>query len=708
MLEPADIFPHANDNAPPLFYDPDTHLVANTIDNGIFHSAWTSTEYAVALVENGSREEIDRAEAVIEAVLNCQDMDMRSPHYGNFKWEHEDLAVEDLNAVQFVLVRLIPLLLNRSDRLSDRLVERVRTRIRIGLDEIRRIDVSPIYSNIVAQDIANSLLGGQLLNLPEYVQRGAAKLREWVNVVDQSGIPHEYNSPTYSFVLIDALNKVVEFSQHAEASMLARLVISRIGLSVALRLHVKTGRLAPPHCRAYYPSLVCETAPEESVFAQKIAEGKLPSWLETVLNHRPVPMTVSETSDAGAGVVISSYLDSQFSLGVASQELATQSNRFISNQSNVFSIHYTKENQPAPGVVFSRYLINDKWLGDYRTTPSRTSDHVFRDEGSFRGVLDGPRAFGLYTSRELDAWSRCSSAKAALIWSRAEDVDELWIDGSRINDLPVEVPERSVIVVGCGNVYIAVCPLERTKLGAHAPIRMLEQPLGGSEQGSRAQEKYHTNSDRADRGLSRMSGSLVLEMYNYLGPDKTFWELANPGAFFQGYVRNGFYVEVVERSHYASGKAVFEALASGRILEDLDEVRTFDGANSRTWSVAYSRHDHTLGIEVDLMRWRIQRRWADGEDLGFPMLLSPLALENRSGHIELANARLHCGSDAAWLVGVSEAGLWVGAYHGPEASALTLDVPGGQVHLERLEAGMVRWDKGHVTVDAIGLELRPA
>ena len=39
-----------------------------------------------------------------------------SPHYGNFRWEFEDEAVEDLNAVQFVLVRLIPLLLNDSDR----------------------------------------------------------------------------------------------------------------------------------------------------------------------------------------------------------------------------------------------------------------------------------------------------------------------------------------------------------------------------------------------------------------------------------------------------------------------------------------------------------------------------------------------------------------------------------------------------------------
>ena len=154
---------------------PHVQLVAATIDNGVFHSAWMSAEYAVALVERGSGAEIERAEAVIHAVLGCQDTDRRSPHFGNFRWEHEDEAVEDLNAVQFVLVRLIPLLLNRSERLSGELVERARARIRLGLDAIRRIDVSPKYSNIVAQDIANSVLGGQLLNLPEYTQRGASE-----------------------------------------------------------------------------------------------------------------------------------------------------------------------------------------------------------------------------------------------------------------------------------------------------------------------------------------------------------------------------------------------------------------------------------------------------------------------------------------------------------------------------------------------------
>ncbi|MCY4019679.1 MAG: hypothetical protein OXG39_09740 [Chloroflexi bacterium] len=676
MLEPAHIFPPVSDAAP-LVYDPAVHLVANTIDNGVFHSAWMSAEYAVALVERASPAEIERAEAVINAVLDCQDTDTRSPHYGNFKWEHEDEAVEDLNAVQFVLVRLIPLLLNHAERLSTELVERVKARIQLGLDEIRRIDVSPKYSNIVAQDIANSLLGGQLLNLPEYAQRGAKKLRDWLSMIDESGIPHEYNSPTYSFVCIEALHKIVAFSEQSQARLLAQLIISRIGLSVALRLHPETGRLAPPHCRAYYPALVCRTAAEVTAFARMIEEGKLPAWLEAVRQRRPIPLEVSETSDAGASVVISSYLHSEFSLGLATQELATQSNRFISNQSNVFSIQYTRQ-KPSPGVVFSRYLINDKWLGDYRTTPSRSNDQVFRDEGSFRGVLAGPRAFGLYTSRELDAWSRCSSAKAVLIWSSAEDVDEIWIDGTSLGDLPANVPEGAAIVVGCGDVYILIRPLARAKLGVEAPIIIAER-----------------------------RGCLALEMYNYRGPDKTFWELANPGAFFQGYVHNGFFVEVAAKDQCGSAKDLYETFAAGQLSEELEDARTFDGVSPRQWSLAYSRDDLALGIDVDLMRWRIQRRWAGGAKLGCPMLDSPVARESRSGLIELGNARLACGRDAAWLVAIPEADLWVGAFHGPEAAALTLDIAENQVHLETLQAGMVLWDKGHVTIDALGLQAEP-
>ncbi len=493
------------------------------------------------------------------------------------------------------------------------------------------------------------------------------------------GIAHEYNSPTYSFVLIEALHKIVAFSQDAEARMLSRLIVTRIGLSVALRLHPATGRLAPPHCRAYYPALVCATPPEAAAFGEKTAENLLPAWLETLRSQRPLPLQVRETSDSAAGVVASSYLDAEFSLGLATQELATQSNRFISNQSNVFSIHYAKAAGQSPGVVFSRYLINDRWLGDFRTTPSRSSDTVFRDEGSFRGALAGPCAFGLYTSPELNAWQRCFSAKAALIWSGADDIDEVWIDDRRVSGLPAQVEEGAAVVVACGEVYILIRPLARAKLGVVAPVIMTEH-----------------------------RGSFVIEMYNYLGAAKTFWELANPGAFFQGYAHNGFFVEVAAKRRYRSGEDFFQAFARGQLDEDLERAITFDGVNSRQWRLAYRRDEQALGMDVDLMRWRIQRRWAGEADLGYPMLESAVARQSRSGRIELGGARLTTKSgNAAWLVCLPEAELWAVAYHGLEESALTLDIGERQVHIERLDAGIVVWNRGRVTIEALGLHGEP-
>ena len=78
-----------------------------------------------------------------------------------------------------------------------------------------------------------------------------------------------------------------------------------------------------------------------------------------------------------------------------------------------------------------------------------------------------------------------------------------------------------------------------------------------------------------------------------------------------------------------------------------------------------------------------------------------------SGHIEVGAASLRCARAPAWLLALPEAELWVGAYHGPEASALSLELPAGRIDIDRLEAGIVVWDKGRVSVDALGLEGDP-
>ena len=136
-------------------FDPSENMLHASVDGREYHRVYLSAEYAVNLVANGTPQCLTRAENVVRAVLECQELDKKNPHYGNFFWEKEEGIVEDLNAVEFVLIRFIPMTLRYSDRISKSLQKIIQSAVSIALDEVARVDVALIYTNIVAQDIVN-------------------------------------------------------------------------------------------------------------------------------------------------------------------------------------------------------------------------------------------------------------------------------------------------------------------------------------------------------------------------------------------------------------------------------------------------------------------------------------------------------------------------------------------------------------------------
>ena len=262
-------------------------MLARREGDKTYHAPRLAAEFANALLDNGTREDIDLAEKVLDAVLACQETHEADPHLGNFLWEREDEAIEDLNAVQFCLFQLIPLMIAHRNALSADLQNRVLQSIRLGLEEIRRIDVHLRYTNIAVKDITNTCLGGELLGDEAFKNRGYRKFQAWMTFTLQNGCAYEFNSPNYADVAMRVLHKLGELVQHGPTRMGAKTMRARIGLSAALHIHPPTGRWAGPFSRAYRQALFCQTPPEIDVFREYIATGLLPAWLDDALNHRP-------------------------------------------------------------------------------------------------------------------------------------------------------------------------------------------------------------------------------------------------------------------------------------------------------------------------------------------------------------------------------------------------------------------------------------
>jgi len=679
-------------NAPldlPQGFNPETNMVSRDVEGKLFHAPIPAVVFAYSLVENGTPEDLDQAEKSIRAVLACQETRDTDPHQGNFLWEREDAVVEDLNAVQFILFSLIPILTQWRDRLSPELQSEMMHAVRLGLEEIARIDVHPDYTNIVLKDITNSCLGGELLGDNEFAERGYKKLVRWMRHTDKSGIPAEFNSPGYARVAVKVLKRLTDLVEHTPTRFRARTYASRLGLSIALHISTSTKRWAGPYSRAYLgqvfgDNVIDPTSPSElDTVRDWIADGTLPAWLTTVLDIRPTHFRVNETADAKNRVAISTYHTPAYDFGIASQELTTQSNRFIALQSNACIAHYTRPDDQPTGLFLSRYLTDDHWVGDYRQTPSRSAS-LLAEEGRFHGVQDGPRAIGLYAPRApgsgdtgVDGWNRSHSAKAALIWDRADLVDDIWINDNQVTDLPADVPPDATIVVASGDVLFGIRPLTIQDLGVDAPIRLIER-----------------------------HGNLLFEMYNYKGPEKTFWEQALPGSFYRGLPQCGFYVEFAERSE--SDPATFcKRVASGELVDACEAPFTYEEGKERLWSVSYRRDQLEVGIEVDLMNWKLKRRWNDRKKDTYPPLDSPFARGSRKGHVEIGPAELTCGKHAAWLFAARKKRYWVAGYHGTTAKPLTLTVPDGEIKIKGFAAGTIIWDNGEVTIEAAEVEGKP-
>lgn len=640
---------------------------------GVFHATYMAARFSYKLAASGTPDDLEILERAIDTLTQkCQELNPDDPHYGNFRWELEDPIVEDLNAVHFAMIQLIPIGLRFRNRLSGQCYMQIIESTRLALWEIERIDVGLEYTNICLKDIINSILGGQLLRDDHFIRRGKEKLWDWLAFTYDSGGVSELNSPVYTNLVIEVMSLLADLSKDQEAATLARLISSRIALVYALRIHPQTGRLAGPFSRCYRPQLLGEAGPEKDFIKRAIERGELPGWMESVLHSLPLPADLLEGYDHEKGLFYTTHMSESFTMGVATSELTTQENRYIAGQSNVFTMNFKTPEEKMGGLVFTRYSMDENWLGDFQPNAGRPTVQFLLDEGRFHGVANSNHAIGVYSPKFMGAWQTRSAAKMVLVVSKSEYVREILVNGEVVESVPCDLPDKALVCFEFEETLLGIRLFDRTDLWAKAPIQLIER-----------------------------EGELLLEVYNYKGPNKTFWELANPGSFYKGQPKCAFYAEAVEKSAYASLKSFSAEMATSSFRDEssIAENRSSNGSN-RPWILECKRDGNAVGISVDLNDWKLLRRWNEKGDLDYPLLESPVARQSSGGIIEVEGARLDCGQAKVWIYGNQQSQLYVAGGIADEATDLRLEIPGQSMVVKDFRYGLIQVEAGEVELDA--------
>lgn len=648
-----------------------------------------SLSLAHALLREGDEQSVSQASNIIATVLKSQEKDSEHPHRGNFLWLSDDPEITDLNAVQFYLRGLLPLLVEHGHQLSAELVAQCCECVSLALEEQARIDVAPTYTNIQIMALFSLLVGGQWLADDHFQTLGKDRWARWVHFTVQSGAPYEYSSPAYGGIDLSGLAAIHQYAIDPMICLQARLMYERFWLHLSLHLHTPTNQFAGPYCRCYQGSLMTGQGPVKEILWREtgsawalepgpygghptselpanldlaLTDHWLPTFVRPWLNHQQqiMPYEIREMTNISDRSDLTTYATQSYALGTASRTYSLgQDDLYIEHQANYLTLHYARPNNSAGwGVMFSRYVVNDQHFGTISPAPDRPPN-AFCEQGNFAGIQLKNKAIALYALQPQH--DPVSSLKTVIVFPAAETLDEVWINDQRIavEELPQTVQLHDWIVITDGAIYVGIRALEHSCLGREAPIVLERGP----------------------------EGELWLTIYNYRGPAKRFWDYASlRGAFWRGNLRAGYIIEVAERTAYPSAGLYLDHLRQA-IIED-----TIDSVQMR--HVMFRNGGEELALDYDLWNTEPGERRLNGEVYHPPSLASPLAAQGDRGFLKVGQASLVTNPQPVWLIAQElepSERAWTAVNPQDQPTPLRLETPCGVITAEQWNMGRLVW-----------------
>ena len=284
-----------------LRYDEAARLVSRVVGPGYryhtklrdrrAHPTRESLDYALTLMEAGGKEQIARAVATIDRVLELQDRDPASKWYGIWGWYMEEpppkMDPADWNWADFNGATLLLIELRHGAKLPEALRARVKEAIGHAARSIERRNVSMRYTNIAVKGTFVTLAAAEVLGDERIGAYARDRMVRLCQTIDETGSFDEYNSPTYARVTLTNLTRIRMFVKDVEARRRAAAIEERCWLHLASHWDAARAQFAGPMSRCYSTDI------------------GYPLWLEKALGGRlglARPDDVKEGGDAETAI----------------------------------------------------------------------------------------------------------------------------------------------------------------------------------------------------------------------------------------------------------------------------------------------------------------------------------------------------------------------------------------------------------------------
>jgi hypothetical protein len=228
------------------------------------HSTRESINYAIILLESGSRENSERALKIIAAIIGLQDRNPYRQTFGIWSWLYEEpldrMAPPDWNWADFIGAALAHILKFHRQTMPEGLAGETATALANAAWAIFRRNVQPNYTNIAIMGAAVASTAGEMLAIPILQEYGRERLKRFLEYTREQGGLNEYNSPTYTFIALYEAERILQLVQEPLTRQYTEELRCLIWESIAAHFHPGTGQLAGPHSRAYHNHLAKNVA----------------------------------------------------------------------------------------------------------------------------------------------------------------------------------------------------------------------------------------------------------------------------------------------------------------------------------------------------------------------------------------------------------------------------------------------------------------